>query len=83
MKVQFTLEQGMKAQKGSKGIALLFLQPCYQMEWVVSATPQPLYPGEREPVPIVQGDGWALWPVQTGMENLTPHRDSNPGPSNP
>ena len=26
-KLQFTLEQAMKAQRGSRGIALLFLQP--------------------------------------------------------
>jgi hypothetical protein len=27
--------------------------------WVVNATPRPLYPGVRDPVPIVQESGWA------------------------
>ena len=27
--------------------------------WVVNATPRPLYPWERDPVPIVQEVGWA------------------------
>jgi hypothetical protein len=30
--------------------------------WVVNATPQPLYPRERDPVPIVQEGGWAPEP---------------------
>ena len=42
------------------------------MGWVVNATPRPLYPRERDPVPIVQGTGWALGPVWTGAENLAP-----------
>ena len=36
----------------------------------VNATPQPLYPRERDPVPIVQEAGWAPGPVWTGAENL-------------
>ena len=47
--------------------------------WVVNATPRPLYPRERETVPIVKEAGW----VWTGAENLAPHRDSIPGPSSP
>jgi hypothetical protein len=42
---KFTLEQGMKAQRGSRGVVVLFLQPRRKMGWVVSATPRPLYPG--------------------------------------
>ena len=42
------------------------------MGWVVNATPQPLYPRERDPVPIVQEAGWVPGPVWTGMENLAP-----------
>jgi hypothetical protein len=42
------------------------------MGWVVNATPRPLYPRERDPVPIVQEDGWAPGPVWTGAENLAP-----------
>ena len=40
--------------------------------WVVNATPRPLYPHERDPVPIVQDGGWAPGPVWTGAENLAP-----------
>ena len=42
------------------------------MGWVVNATPRPLYPWERDPVPIVQEDGWAAEPVWIGAENLVP-----------
>ena len=38
--------------------------------WVVNATPRPLYPREREPLPIVQEAGLAPRPVWTGAENL-------------
>ena len=40
------------------------------MGWVVNATPRPLYPQERDLVPIVQEAGWAPGPVWTGAENL-------------
>jgi hypothetical protein len=39
---------------------------------VASATSRPLYPRERDPVPIVQEAGWAPGPVWTGAENLAP-----------
>jgi hypothetical protein len=42
------------------------------MGWVVNATPRPLYPRERDPVPIVQEAGLAAGPVRTGAENLAP-----------
>jgi hypothetical protein len=38
-------------------------------EWVVSTTPQPLYP-RKDPVPIVQETGWAPGPVWTYAKNL-------------
>jgi len=41
-------------------------------EWVVNATPRPLYPRERETVPNVQEAGCAPGPVWTGAENLAP-----------
>ena len=47
VKVQFTLEQTTKTQRGSRGIALHFPYPRYSMAWVVNATPWPLYPKER------------------------------------
>ena len=37
---------------------------------MVTATPKPLYPGERDPVPTVQEAGWAPGPVWFGAENL-------------
>jgi len=37
----------------------------------------------KDPVPIVQGAGWAPGPVWTCAENLAPHQDSIPGPSSP
>ena len=32
--------------------------------------PRPLYPEERDPIPIVQKTGWAPGPTWTGVENL-------------
>jgi hypothetical protein len=37
---------------------------------VVKAMHWPLYPWERDTVPIVQEAGWALGPVWMGLENL-------------
>ena len=50
------------------------------MGWVVNATPQPLYPRERNQVPIVQEAGWAPGPVWTGAQNLDPTRSRFPDP---
>jgi len=41
---QFTLEKATMAQRGSRGIALLFFHPGAKLEWVVNVTPRPLYP---------------------------------------
>ena len=41
-------------------------------EWVVDATPRPIYSRENYPVAIVQEAGWALGPVWTRAENLAP-----------
>jgi hypothetical protein len=40
------------------------------MGWVDNSMPRPLYPRERDPVPIVYEAGWAPGPVRTGAENL-------------
>jgi catalase len=45
-KVKFSLEQAMNAQRGSRGIALLFFNLGARWGWVVNATPRPLYPRE-------------------------------------
>jgi len=42
-----------QAQKRGMDIALPILDLGARREWVISATPRPLYPREREPVPIV------------------------------
>ena len=44
--------------------------------------PAVLPPG-KDPVRIVKEGGWAPSSVWTVSEILTPHRYSNPGPSNP
>jgi hypothetical protein len=49
------------------------------MEWVVNATPRPLYPRERDPL-----GGWVG--PRAGLEECEkprPHRVSIPGPSSP
>ena len=48
------------------------------------STPRPgsFTPG-KDPLPIVQEAGWAPGPVWKGAENLTPLRDSIPGPTSP
>ena len=80
-RVNFTLEQATKTQKGSRGIALLFLNLGARCGCVVNAIPRPFYPRERNTVLIVQEAGWAPGPAWTGAENLAPHRDSISGPS--
>jgi len=44
VKLQFSPEQATKAQRGSRRIALLFVQ------WMVSATPRPLYLQDTVPI---------------------------------
>jgi len=48
------------------------------IRWVGGSAPRPghLYP-RKDPVPILQEDGWALGPVWTGGKSR-PHRDSIP-----
>ena len=66
-----TLEQATKAQRWSRCIALLFLQPRRQIGGV-SAPRFDRFNPEKDPVPIVQEAGWAPGPVWTGGENLAP-----------
>jgi len=40
--------------------------------WVANVTPGPLYLRERQPIPVVQENGWAPGLVWTGTENLAP-----------
>ena len=75
-KVKCTLVQalrlctGLTAHRGSRVIALLFLDHSTRRGWGVSVTPWPLFTHGEDPVPIVQGAGWAPGSVWTGAENL-------------
>ena len=65
------------AQRVGTGIALLFHDRDNRRGWVVSSAPRPhLTPG-KDPVPIVQEDGWAPGPAWKGGKSR-PHRDSIP-----
>ena len=63
---------GRTAHRGSRGIALLFLDHGTRRGWGVSVTPRQLFTPGKEPVPVVQEVGWAPGPVWTGAENLAP-----------
>jgi len=60
------------AHRGSRGIALLFLDYGTRRGWGVSVMPWPLFTPGKDPVPIVQEAVWAPGPVWTGAENLAP-----------
>ena len=63
---------GRTAHRGSRGIALLFLDHATRRGWGVSVMPRPLFIPGNDPVPIVQEDGWDPVPVWTCAENLAP-----------
>jgi hypothetical protein len=63
---------GRMAHRGSRGIALLFLDDSTRRGWGVSVMPRPLFTPGKDPVPIVQEAGWAPGPVWTGAENFAP-----------
>ena len=50
---------------------------------VVNPTPRPLYPRERDTVPIMQEAGWASGTVWAGARNVALHGYSIPGPFSP
>jgi len=72
----------MKAQRGRRGIVLLFLLSRRWMGWTVNAMYRLLYPRERDPTHCA--GGW-MGPRTdlNGWGNLAYHRDSIPGPSSP
>jgi len=45
---------------------------------VVNVAPRPPYPRQRDPVPTVEEDGWAMGWVWTGGENYVPTRVQTP-----
>jgi hypothetical protein len=66
-KVKFTLEKAMKARRGEE-IQLYSLSNLSARWWlVVHVTPQPLYPWEKYPLPVVWEAGWArsgwMWKI--------------------
>ena len=73
----------MKAQRGNRGIALIFFNLIPRWAWVVNATPWPPYLRDRNQLRIVQKTVWAPGPVWTGAEKSRLYRDSIPGPSQP
>jgi len=68
----FRLCTGRTVHRASGGIALLFLDHGTRRGWGVDVTPRPLFTPGKDPVPIVQGVGWAPVPIWTGVENLAP-----------
>jgi len=61
---------GRTANRGSRDIALLFLDHGTRRRWGVIVMPRPLFAPGKDPVPVVQEAGWAPGPVWTGAENL-------------
>jgi hypothetical protein len=80
-KVKCTLVQALRlctghmAHRGSRGIALPFLDHGTRRGWGVSVTPRPLFTPRKDSVPIVQEAGWAPGLVWIGAENPASHRD--------
>jgi len=77
-KVTYTLAQALRlctgrtAHRGSRGIALRFLDHGTRRGWLVNATPRPLFTPGKDPALIVQEAEWAPGPVWTGAEKLAP-----------
>jgi hypothetical protein len=84
VKVKCTLLQTLRlcighvAHRGSRGIALPFLEHGTRRGWGVSVTLRLLFTPGKDLVPIVQKAGWAPGPVWTGVENLAPFRIRSP-----
>ena len=74
---------GRTAHRGSRGIALPFLDHCTKRGEGLASRPGCSLPPGKDPVPIVWEVGWAPEPVWTGEENLAPHQDFIPGLSSP
>jgi len=76
VKLKCTLVQALRlctgrtAHRGSRGIALPFLDHGTRSGCGVSVTPRPLFTQGRDQVPIVQVTWLAPRPVWTGAENL-------------
>jgi len=78
-KVKAVQLHAQQAPGGGRGIALTIHDPGARRGWAVSATSRLVYSWQRDPAPIVQGAGWALWLVCMGLENLPITRVGTPG----
>jgi hypothetical protein len=63
---------GRTAHRGSRGIALPFLDHGTRRGEGSASRPGRSLPPGKDPVPIVQEVGWAPVPVWTGAENIAP-----------
>ena len=73
----------MKAQRGSKGIAVSFINLGATWEYVVNAMPRPIYPRKIDPIPIVQEAGWGPTAGLDECGKPRSDRDSIPRSSSP
>jgi hypothetical protein len=72
VKVKLTLVQAIKSQKGSRCIALLYINLGAKLGGWSTPRPGRFTPWKKYPVPIVQEAGWAPGTVWTGAEHLAP-----------
>ena len=80
--IKFTLEQATKAQRGSRSIALVFLQPRSYFEMVANAAPRPLYLREEARYSLYRRLGCHRGPSGR-VRKISPQRDLIPSPSSP
>ena len=77
----FALEHAMKAQRGSRGIALLFLNFDLGWGWMFHATRRPLYARQGDiRYPLYRRLGGPQDQSGRARKFSTSHRDSIPGP---
>jgi hypothetical protein len=75
LKVKCTLVQALRlctgrtVHRGSRGIALPYLDHGTRREWGVSVTPQSLFTPGKDPVTILREAGWAPGPVWMGVKS--------------
>jgi len=82
VKVKFTLEQATKAQRWSKGIALLFLEPRRWMGVDGQRHAPAALPPEKTLYPLYRRLGGPQGRSEQGRK-IRPHRVSIPGQSSP
>jgi len=82
VKVKVTIEQATKPNRGSRGIAVLFLHPWRWMGGGGNTTPRQLYPRQR-PGPHCIGSWVGPRVCLDRCEKSRLHRDSICGPSKP